>query len=99
ALLRERTAAAFACAAIVVGLKVTFAPLFLGLALVHRRFGLVLGVLAVWACLNGIGFARMGGMEAVRSYQQTMTALERPDQVNYPDPRAASSAARLDWPY
>ena len=38
-------------------------------------------------------------MEAVRSYQQTMTALERPDQVNYPDPRAASSAARLDWPY
>jgi hypothetical protein len=98
ALAQNKRGAALACASFVACLKVTFALPFLGLALVQRRWTLAAGVIALWALVNGIGFARMGGMEAVQGYRSDMRQFEKPGEPNYPDPRLPNSHDRLDWP-
>lgn len=52
-----------------------------------------------WVLAIVVGFAAMGGMEAVEGYRAMTAVFERPDQVNYPDFRAPTSMQRLDWPY
>jgi len=53
----------------------------------------------VWAIANFLGFALIGGMEAVNGYRANMTHFERPDELNYPDFRMPTSMQRLDWSY
>lgn len=99
ALHRRRTVVALLIAALAVCLKFTLGLPFLGLALVQRRYALAVGVVAIWLLANGLGFARLGGLEAVAGYQQNMALFERADQLNYPDFRLGTSMQRLDWPY
>ncbi len=91
----------FALVTATLGLCVKFSlglP-FLGLALVQRRYALAVAIAAAWLVVNGVGFIRLGGVDAVRGYQQTMSTLERADEVNYPDFRSLRSMTRTDWPY
>lgn len=99
ALARDRRGFAFGCALFVCCLKPTFAIPFLGLMLVRRNFGLAAAVVGVWIALNGVGMMRMGGPAIIADYRQNMAQFERPDQLNYPDPRGFNSLDRLDWPY
>jgi len=56
-------------------------------------------VVTAWALVNVVGFALLGGMDAVKGYRANMTLFEHPDELNYPDFRAPTSMQRLDWPY
>jgi hypothetical protein len=99
ALARGRTWLAVAIAAPVVCLKFTLALPFLGLAFVQRRYGVIVAAIAVTVVVMAVGFARLGGMDAIAGYQNNMARIEAPDQLNYPDFRAPNSMQRLDWPY
>jgi hypothetical protein len=98
-LVQRRRITALVLAVAAVCLKFTLGLPFVGLALVQRRYGLAAAVVGVWLLANGVGFARVGGLDAIRGYQQNMTRFEQADQVNYPDFRAPTSMQRLDWPY
>ncbi|HEY0465127.1 MAG TPA: glycosyltransferase family 87 protein, partial [Polyangiaceae bacterium] len=89
----------FACAAFAGSLKVTFAIPFLLLSLSQRRFRLIALLLGCWALLNVIGIYGMGGPRILDDYRANMADFERPDKMNYPDPRNPRSMARSDWPY
>jgi hypothetical protein len=90
---------AFAICTLAIFLKFTLFLPFAGLALIRGRLLLVSGVVTAWALANVVGFALIGGMEAVNGYRANMTVFERPDELNYPDFRAPTSMQRLDWPY
>jgi hypothetical protein len=96
---RKRSVRAFAISTLVIFLKFTLFLPFAGLALIRGRLLLVAVVVATWAMANVVGFALIGGMEAINGYRANMTLFERPDQLNYPDFRAPNSMQRLDWPY
>jgi hypothetical protein len=49
--------------------------------------------------LNVIGLYGMGGPAIFADYKANFAQFERPDQLNYPDPRGGNSLARTDWPY
>lgn len=95
----QRNVSALVICALVICLKFTLFLPFAGLALIRGRVLLVAVVLTVWVSANALGFAFMGGMEAVDGYRANMAIFERPDQLNYPDFRASNSMQRLDWPY
>jgi hypothetical protein len=95
----DRQWAAFAMAAFVGAVKATFAMPFLLLALAQRRFKLVFALGLTWVALNVGGLYRMGGPSIIADYRANMAEFERPDQLNYPDPRGYNSLARTDWPY
>jgi hypothetical protein len=99
ALHRRRFTLAFITSAVALCLKVTLGLPFLGLAIVQRRYALAAAIAAAWLVVNGLGFVRLGGVDAVRGYLLNMARFEQADQVNYPDFRVVSSMARLDWPY
>jgi hypothetical protein len=96
---KKRSGRAFAIGTLVILLKFTLFIPFAGLALIRGRLFLVAAVVAAWGLTNVVGFAWVGGMEAVNGYRANMTLFERPDQLNYPDFRAPNSMQRLDWPY
>jgi len=96
---KQRRASAFAIGTLVIFLKFTLFIPFAGLALIRGRLLLVAAVVAMWTVANVVGFALVGGMEAVDGYRANMTLFERADQPNYPDFRAPTSMQRLDWPY
>jgi hypothetical protein len=92
-----RTACAIAAYATIF--KVTMALPFLALLLLHRRY-LALGLIGVlWISLNAMGFARVGGAEALHAYQSNVSLLEAVDQLNTPDPFRPVSVPRTDWIY
>jgi hypothetical protein len=95
----RRPAIATLCGALIVCAKVTFGiPFFLvGLAL--RRIGMVGLMLGVCVVLNVVGLFGMGGPKIIADYRANLALFERPDQLNYPDPRGFNSLARTDWPY
>jgi len=99
ALHKQRSARAFAICTLVIFLKFTLFLPFAGLALIRGRLLLVAAAVTAWVLANVVGFALIGGMEAVNGYRVNMTVFERPDQVNYPDFRAPTSMQRLDWTY
>jgi hypothetical protein len=41
----------------------------------------------------------MGGPQILAEYKANFAQFERPDELNYPDPRGSNSLARTDWPY
>jgi len=94
-----RTWVSFVCAAFAGALKVTFAIPFLLLSLSQRRFRLIALLLGFWALLNVVGVYGMGGPQILNDYRSNMADFERPDKMNYPDPRNVRSMARTDWPY
>lgn len=87
----------FLIVAWVACIKITLALPFLGVALLQRRFALVMGVLAVFVLANAVGFNHMGGLEAMRGYQRNMAVFETVN--NNPNPYVVESVTRLDWPY
>jgi hypothetical protein len=90
---------AFLAGALVGATKVTFALPFVLMGLAQRRIGIVAAMVAFWAALNVIGIYGMGGPSILVDYRANMAEFERPDQLNYPDPRGFNSLARTDWPY
>ncbi|MBV9354476.1 MAG: DUF2029 domain-containing protein, partial [Chloroflexi bacterium] len=99
ALNRKRSVLAGVAAAFVLCLKATLALPFIALALLQRRYALAGCVLAIWVLANGLGFLRMGGIDALHGYQSNMALFQQADQLNYPDFRAPNSMQQLDWPY
>jgi hypothetical protein len=99
ALERRRSLLALALAAVVLCLKITLGLPFIGLALLQRRWMLLASLTAIWIVANGLGFLRLGGLDAVQGYQVNMARLEQAGQANYPDFREVGSMMRLDWPY
>jgi hypothetical protein len=79
--------------------KVTFGIPFLVILAAQRRFKATLGLLAIWGSANLIGIVGMGGFHILADYRANMATFERPDELNYPDPRGLNSLARTDWPY
>jgi Glycosyltransferase family 87 len=96
---KRRSGRAFAIGTLVIFLKFTLFLPFAGLALIRSRLLLVTMVVTTWVLTNVVGFALVGGMEAVNGYRTNMTVFERIDQPNYPDFRVPTSMQRLDWPY
>ena len=96
---KKRSVRAFAIGTLVILLKFTLFLPFAALALIRGRLFLVAAVVTAWALANVVGFALVGGMDAVNGYRANMTLFEHPDQLNYPDFRAPTSMQRLDWPY
>jgi len=87
------------CAAIGGSIKVTFGMPFVLIALALRRFKMATILVAIWGAMNVIGLYGMGGPAIIADYRANMATFERPDQLNYPDPRGFNSLARTDWPY
>ena len=87
------------CGALVVSTKVTFGIPFFLVALALRRVRMVVIMLAFWGVLNVVGLYGMGGPKILADYKANFAQFERPDQLNYPDPRGWNSLARTDWPY
>lgn len=91
---RSRTAAAIAM--LVLCLKVTLAPPFLGLLLVYRRFGVVFATVAAWIVINALGFLRLGP-SSFAGYLKNIAVLEDITQISSPDPWRPIALPRLDW--
>jgi hypothetical protein len=99
ALARGERAKALAFASLAACVKLTLGLPFVGLMLVRRDYRMAMALLGIWIAVKGAALARMGGVPVLAHYRKNMAQLERPDQLNNPDPRAAISLARLDWPY
>lgn len=96
---RRRLWLAILCGGLVGSIKVTFGiPFFLMVAAL-RRYKIAAALLVVWVSLNAIGIYGMGGPHILADYRANLAQFERPDQLNYPDPRGFNSLARTDWPY
>jgi hypothetical protein len=96
---QRRTALATACGALIVCAKVTFGIPFFLVSLALRRVGILGAMLGVCIVLNVIGLFGMGGPAIIPDYRANLAQFERPDELNYPDPRGSNSLARTDWPY
>jgi hypothetical protein len=96
---KNRPGTAFAIAAVATAFKFTVALPFLGLLLLHKRYGSLIATLALVGMLNLVGFWRVGGMSALRDYRLGLGRLESMGTVNSPDPWDPQSSPRLDWPY
>ncbi len=96
---RDKTLVPLLCGVLVVSFKVTFGLPFFLIAAARGRYTMVAFMLFVWGVLNIVGLWAMGGPEIITDYMHNMAELERPDQLNYPDPRGGNSLARTDWPY
>jgi hypothetical protein len=79
--------------------KVTFGIPFLLIVAAQRRFKTAAALLMIWGSMNLVGIVGMGGFKILADYRANMADFERPDQLNYPDPRGFNSLARTDWPY
>jgi len=99
ALARNRQGEAFLYVSALAWLKMTLAVPLILLALAQRRFALVASVLVLWAAVNCLGFARMGGVEAVQAYQQNVARMDRPGSQDYADPHLPNALTRLEWSY
>jgi hypothetical protein len=86
-------------AGLVVSVKLTFGMPFLLLAAALRRVRVVLALGALIVSFNLIGIWGHGGLHILQDYKANMATFERPDELNYPDPRGFNSLARTDWPY
>lgn len=99
ALYKDRPVVAFVVVTVATAFKFTMALPFFGLLLLHKRYGVLIGSLAFAGTLNLIGFARVGGLSAVKDYSAQAQILESIGTVNSPSPWDRQSAPRLDWPY
>lgn len=94
----RRMAIAFLLATWVLCFKMTLALPFLGIFLLYRRYGSVLGALAVYLLLNSIGFIWLGP-GSLREYLANMRIVEDLRSINSPVAWIPASAPRLDWLY
>ncbi len=99
ALHSKRSALVLLVASFAVSFKFTIALPFIGLLLLHRRYAIAAGAVAIGALLNVVGFLRIGGLPAVADYNAGVASLEEPGTVNSPDPWDPQSSPRLDWTY
>lgn len=101
ALHRGRPRLALAIGVVATAFKMTLALPFLGLLLLHRRFGAVAAAGLAWIGCNVLGFLRMGPA-AFATYQTSVAKFEDVNDVtniNSPDPWTLVSLPRLDWVY
>jgi hypothetical protein len=89
---------AAALAILATAMKMTLAFPFLGLLVLHRRFGALVAALATWVGLNAVGFLRMG-TGSFADYRQNMAQLEALNNISSPDPSRPIALPRLDWTY
>jgi hypothetical protein len=94
-----RAWSAFLCGSVVAAMKVTFGLPFFLMALALRRFKLTVAMWVFVVAVNLVGLFGMGGPSILADYRANFAQFERPDQLNYPDPRGFNSLARTDWAY
>jgi hypothetical protein len=99
ALHTNRPGMVFFIATYATAFKFTIAFPFLGLLFLHKRYGPLIGVVALAGILNLVGFVRVGGLSALSDYRAGIGTLESFGTVNSPDPWDPQSSQRLDWPY
>jgi hypothetical protein len=99
ALHTNRPGTALFVATYATAFKFTIAFPFLGLLILHKRYGSAVSAVGLAAILNLLGFARVGGLSALRDYRSGIATLESAGTVNAPDPWDTQSSPRLDWPY
>jgi hypothetical protein len=99
ALVARRYRLAFAIAVAATTFKITLALPFLALLFLFRRHREWLAALAIWICLDALGFLRMGGAVALAAYRENVGRTEALDNLNTPDPWLAIGVPRLDWTY
>lgn len=99
ALHTNRPIVVFAVVAFATTLKFTMALPFLGLLLLHGRYAMLAGSLAVAGALTVLGFVRVGGLTAVADYSAAFGMIESVGTINSPDPWDPQSIPRLDWTY
>ena len=92
---KNRAWTSILCGVLVVSAKVTFGIPFFLLALALRRIRIVVVMLGFWAVLNVIGLYGMGGPAIFADYRANFAQFERPDQLNYPDPRGLTRSRAL----
>jgi hypothetical protein len=80
-------------------LKLTLGVPFVLLLVLHRRFKTLVLAFATYVGLNAIGFARVGGREAIADYFEGTSALERRGTINTPNLWEHISIPRVDWTY
>jgi len=95
----NRWGIAYAIAALVLAFKFTLALPFLGLLLLHRRYGGLAFALFAAVALNVAGFAWLGGRSVFEAYRQNIAFVEAFGDINTPDPWDPVSVPRLDWAY
>jgi hypothetical protein len=98
ALKEERAPVAFACTVVALCLKMTLGLPFVALLALKRQFGLLLGALALFGLINGVGFLCVGGVPAFADYRHNLARVDD-CPVNSPDPHVTQSAERADWQY
>jgi hypothetical protein len=99
ALHTERHVLAAVIATFAIAFKFTLALPFLLLLLLYRRYRALAVAVGAWVALNALGFARMGGLSALRQYRANVAVLEAPGDLNTPDPWDPQSFPRTDWTY
>jgi hypothetical protein len=96
---RDRPWVAFVATAVALALKFTLGLPFLALLLLHRRFKMAIGAVAVYVAMTGVAFLRVGGSAAVDAYRTESLHLERLGTINTPDFWDLASSPRADWTY
>jgi hypothetical protein len=79
--------------------KFTVALPFVGLLLLHQRFREIASATVIAGITHVVGFARTGGLAALRAYTEGVGALEVPGSINTPSPWDPASSPRIDWTY
>jgi hypothetical protein len=79
--------------------KFTVALPFVGLLLLHQRFREIASATVIAGIAHVVGFARIGGLAALRAYTEGVGALEVPGSINTPNPWDPASSPRIDWTY
>ncbi len=98
-LMRGRTGLVVLIGSVILCLKPTFGVPIFALALLQRRYGLTFILLAVFLLVNLVGFDRIGGVTALKTYYANITSFDAPGFHGYPNPYSPTYSVRLDWPY
>jgi len=86
-------------ATLAICLKFTMGLPFLAIALLTKQYRVAVAAVALLLLLNLAGFARLGGMTAVRNYQANVARVEVTEPINDPDPHDPAAIMRTDWTF
>ncbi len=94
---RPHIVEALIAGALILLVKPTFGLPILGLPILQRRFKFLVVMLGIWALINGLGFARLGGMAAAKDYISGVAGIYN-KRGNSTNPYVIGSFFRIDWP-
>ena len=98
-LYKEHPILAITCAWYAICIKPSIAIAFIGVLALQRKWKQIFILVCLVIITNGIGFARMGGMEAIQGYKTNIAHLEDPGKSNSLDATISSTQERTDWAF